>query len=141
MARSKSQKTYNFVYIYCIATMIIYMYIYICIYIYIYIYIYICTLPLDNIYVSLWTLPLVTICDKHARHNIIQKLSNAPYVMLLSSPNLCKNLCITLKNQHLISKCHTCLSPKVYMPNLVTYLNRTTIFKWYVIRCGSKNRH
>ena len=25
------------------------------------------------------------------------------------------------------------------MPNLVTYLNRTPIIEWYVVRCGSKN--
>jgi hypothetical protein len=29
--------------------------------------------------------------------------------------------------------------PKVDMPNLVSGLNRTPIFEWYVVRCGSKN--
>ena len=28
---------------------------------------------------------------------------------------------------------------KVDVPNLVTYLNRTPIIEWYVVRCGSKN--
>ena len=31
--------------------------------------------------------------------------------------------------------------PKEDVPNLVTYLNRTSIFEWYVIRYGSKNGH
>ena len=27
------------------------------------------------------------------------------------------------------------------MPNLVTYLNMTSMLQWYVIRCGSKIEH
>ena len=27
------------------------------------------------------------------------------------------------------------------MPNSVAYLNQTSIFKWYGIRCGSKNAY
>ena len=26
-------------------------------------------------------------------------------------------------------------------PNLITHLNRTPIFEWHVVRCGSKNGH
>ena len=29
----------------------------------------------------------------------------------------------------------------VNVPNLVTCLNHTPIFQWYVVRCGSKNRY
>ena len=32
-------------------------------------------------------------------------------------------------------------SSKVDVLNSVTYLNRTPIFEWYVIRCGSENKH
>ena len=31
--------------------------------------------------------------------------------------------------------------PKKDVPNLVTYLIRTSIFEWYVVRCGFKNEH
>ena len=27
------------------------------------------------------------------------------------------------------------------MPNSATYLNRTHIFEWYMVRCGFKNRY
>ena len=27
------------------------------------------------------------------------------------------------------------------MPNSVTYFDGTPVFVWYVVRCGSKNRH
>lgn len=30
---------------------------------------------------------------------------------------------------------------KVSKPISITYLNRTRIFKWYVVRCGSNNEH
>ena len=30
---------------------------------------------------------------------------------------------------------------KVFRPNLVTYLIQTSLFKWCVVRCRSKNRH
>ena len=33
------------------------------------------------------------------------------------------------------------MDPKVDLPESVTYLNRTSIFEWYVVWCGSKNRY
>ena len=30
---------------------------------------------------------------------------------------------------------------KVDVPNLVTYLNQTPIFEWYVVWCGSENEY
>ena len=33
------------------------------------------------------------------------------------------------------------ITQKVNVPNLVTYLDKTPIFDWCVIRCGSKNGH
>ena len=30
---------------------------------------------------------------------------------------------------------------EVDVPNSVTYLSQTPLFKWYVVRCGFKNEH
>ena len=30
---------------------------------------------------------------------------------------------------------------KIDMPNSISYLSRTSIFEWYVVRCGSKRKY
>ena len=43
-----------------------------------------------------------------------------------------------LAKRSFVRRCNTEIS-KVSGPNLVTYLNQTTVIEWCVGRCGSKN--
>ena len=42
-------------------------------------------------------------------------------------------------HMHLYVECNQNI-PKVNVLNLVTHLNCTLVFDWYVVRCGSNNR-